>query len=208
MKPVNRIITNDRWSIKCPFKMDAEGITVHNTANDASALNEIGYMARNNNQVSFHYAIDDKHVVQGIPEDRNAWHAGDGREGNGNRTTIAIEICYSKSGGPLFDASEKLAAKFIASILARKGWGIERVHTHQKFSGKNCPHRTLELGWARFLDMIRGELKMEVLPDWERRIRNSGFSNEDEWILKFKQMLDSPQDKLDPWWREFIMKLK
>ena len=65
--------------------MIAEFIVVHNTANDASAANEIAYMIRNDNSTSFHYAIDDKEIVQGIPENRNAFHAGDGGKGNGNR---------------------------------------------------------------------------------------------------------------------------
>ena len=47
--------------------MNAEFITVHNTYNDASAENEIAYMIRNNNEVSFHIAVDDKEAVQGIP---------------------------------------------------------------------------------------------------------------------------------------------
>lgn len=51
-------------------------------------------MIGNNNEVSFHYAVDDVEVVQGIPENRNAWHAGDKGNGKGNREGIAIEICY------------------------------------------------------------------------------------------------------------------
>ena len=35
-------------------------------------------MISNDNQVSFHFAADDNEVVQGLPTDRNAWHAGDG----------------------------------------------------------------------------------------------------------------------------------
>ena len=45
-------------------------VVVHNTANDAPAANEIAYMIRNDNEVSFHYAVDDQEVVQGIPENR------------------------------------------------------------------------------------------------------------------------------------------
>ena len=45
--------------------------------------NEIAYMIKNNKQTSFHFAVDDKDVVQGIPENRNAWHCGDGN-GKGN----------------------------------------------------------------------------------------------------------------------------
>jgi len=137
--------------------MTPEFIVVHNTANDASARDEIAYMIGNNKQISFHYAIDDKEIVQGIPENRNAWHAGDGN-GPGNRKGIGIEICYSKSGGKRFEEAEKLAAKFIAFKLNVKGWGIDRVKKHQDFSGKYCPHRTLDMGWQRFLDMVKSEL--------------------------------------------------
>lgn len=152
------LVSTSKYKIKCPYSMKAEFIVVHNTANDASAADEIAYMIRNNNEVSFHYAIDNKQIVQGIPETRNAWHAGDGENGKGNRKGIAVEICYSKSGGAKFTAAEKLAAEFIASKLKEKGWGIDKVKKHKDFSGKNCPHRTISLGWQRFLDMVQAEL--------------------------------------------------
>ncbi|MBQ8429076.1 MAG: N-acetylmuramoyl-L-alanine amidase [Clostridia bacterium] len=149
----------DKKAVKFPHQMTPTRIVVHNTANDASANNEITYMNRNNNQVSFHFAVDDKEVVQGLPLDVNGWHAGDGAHGKGNREGIAVEICYSKSGGARFDAAERLAAQFIAQLLKQYGWGIDRVTKHQDYSGKYCPHRTLDRGWDRFLDMIRAELK-------------------------------------------------
>ena len=158
MKIVQNLVPASKYSIKCPHPMTPEFIVVHNTANDASARNEVAYMISNNNQVSFHYAVDDKEIVQGIPENRNAWHAGDGANGQGNRKGLSIEICYSKSGGQRFIEAEKLAAKFIAFKLNEKGWGIDRVKKHQDFSGKYCPHRTLDMGWQRFLDMVQTEL--------------------------------------------------
>ena len=57
---------SSKFGIKCPYPMKPEGITIHNTANDASAMSEVSYMIRNNNQVSFHEAIDDYRCVQGI----------------------------------------------------------------------------------------------------------------------------------------------
>lgn len=93
------MITKDKYSLKCPYKMTPTRIIVHNTANDASARNEIKYMESNNHSTSFHYVVDDKEVVQGIPLDRNSWNTGDGANGKGNREGISIEICYSKSGG-------------------------------------------------------------------------------------------------------------
>ena len=133
------LVSSDKYSIKCPNLMTAEFIVVHNTANDASASNEVAYMIRNDHQVSFHYAVDDQEVVQGLPINRNAWHAGDGNC-DGNRKGIAIEICYSKSGGTRFDNAEKNAAHFIATLLRGRGWGIEKVKKHQDFSHKYCPH--------------------------------------------------------------------
>lgn len=58
--------------------MKPKYITVHNTYNDAPAENEVNYMITNNNEVSFHVAVDDKQAIQGIPWERNAWACGDG----------------------------------------------------------------------------------------------------------------------------------
>ncbi|MDY0234657.1 MAG: N-acetylmuramoyl-L-alanine amidase [Gudongella sp.] len=81
-----------KYKLKSPYTMQAECYVVHNTANDASASNEIKYMISNDSQTSFHYAVDDKEIVQGIEENRNAWHAGDGGSGEGNRKGIGVEI--------------------------------------------------------------------------------------------------------------------
>lgn len=155
------LVNQSKYSIKCPYDLKQQFIVVHNTANDASAQNEIKYMINNNNQVSFHFAVDDQEIVQGVSLSKNAWHASDGTKANGgNMSGIAVEICYSKSGGPRFDGAEKNAAKFIAQLLKERNWGIDRVRKHQDFSGKYCPHRTLDLGWQRFLNMIQAELNV------------------------------------------------
>lgn len=151
------LVASENYSVKCPHSMTAEFIVVHNTANDATAENEVAYMIRNKNQVSFHYAVDDQEVVQGVPINRNTWHAGDGN-GEGNRKGISIEICYSKSGGTRFDQAEKNAAHFIATLLRERQWGIEKVKKHQDFRNKYCPHRTLDKGWNGFIQMIKSYL--------------------------------------------------
>ena len=153
------LVDASRYSIKSPYTMQPKYVVIHNTANDAPAANEVAYMLRNNNTVSFHYAVDDKEIVQGIPENRNAWHAGDGSTGKGNRYGISIEICWSKSGGAKFIAAEKNAAELAASILKRYGWGVDALKKHQDFNGKNCPHRTIALGWQRFVDMVAAHLE-------------------------------------------------
>ena len=158
MNIVKNLVSESKYSVKCPYAMTPEFIVVHNTANDASAQNEVKYMISNNNQVSFHFAVDDKEIVQGLPLDRNAWACGDGANGKGNREGIQIEICYSKNGGIRFENAEKNAAKFIAQLLKERGWGVDKVKKHQDFSNKYCPHRTLDKGWASFVNMIKDYL--------------------------------------------------
>ncbi|MEC1709822.1 N-acetylmuramoyl-L-alanine amidase family protein [Bacillus mojavensis] len=155
------LVPSSKYAIKCPYAMTAKYITFHNTANDASANNEITYMRNNNAEVSYHFAVDDKEVVQGIPVNRNAWHTGDGSGVNsGNRTSIGVEVCYSKSGGERYKKAETLAIKFIAQLLKERGWGVDRVKKHQEWSGKYCPHRVLDEGrWNEVKNKIAAELK-------------------------------------------------
>lgn len=146
---VNRFIPESKYKTKATYSMIPQSITIHNTWNDAAALSEVSYMTNNANMVSYHAAIDDLYAVQAIPFNRNAWHAGDGGNGKGNRTSIGIEICYSKSGGPKYAAAEENAVEYVAHILKDKGWGMDRVKWHRDWSGKNCPHRILDEGRAQ-----------------------------------------------------------
>lgn len=159
IKVKQSLVSSSKYNIKCPHSMNAEYITYHNTYNDAMAQSEINYMNSNNNQVSYHFAVDDKEVVQGLPLNRNGWHCGDGGSGTGNRKSIGVEVCYSKSGGSKYYAAEKLANKFIAQLLHERGWGIDRVKKHQDWSKKYCPHRILSEGrWNATLKDIQNEL--------------------------------------------------
>lgn len=162
IKIIKQIVPKSKYPLKCPYPMTAKFIVVHNTANDATAREEIAYMTKNNKDTSFHFACDDKEIVQGIYEGRNAWHAGDGRKGNGNRNGIAIEICYSKSGGTKFKKAEQNAVLLIADILKRHKLGIDKVTKHQQYSGKDCPHLTMQLGWDRFIKMVKVAMKPTV----------------------------------------------
>ena len=127
-------------------------------------MSEISYMIGNGNKCSFHVAVDNYRVVTGLPFDRSCYASGDGRHGSGNAHKIHIEICYSKSGGQRFEESEDMAVAYIAYLLKQYGWGIDRVFKHQDFANKYCPHRTLDLGWERFLNKIREQLGIQAQP--------------------------------------------
>ncbi len=148
------LVRADKFPLKCPHSLSPKYIVIHNTSNDAAARAEVAYMKNNNNATSFHFAVDDREIVQGIPENRNAFHAGDGSSGTGNRHGIAIEICYSKSGGEKFLSAEENAARLAAYLLKKYGLSISAVKKHQDFLGKYCPHRTLDMGWDRFIGKV------------------------------------------------------
>ncbi|QPA60708.1 N-acetylmuramoyl-L-alanine amidase family protein [Lysinibacillus sphaericus] len=177
-------LPSSKYSIKAPYTMVPQFITVHNTANDAPAANEISYMNSNNNQVSYHVAVDDKEVIQAIPFNRNAWHCGDGGGSTdpnalkkGNRRSIGIEICYSKTGGVRYGVAEENAVQYIAKLLKQYGWGIERVKKHQDWNGKYCPHRILsEDRWGSFLKRIEKAMKQK---------ESDKTTEKDDDIMKF-----------------------
>ena len=152
------MVSSSKYSIKCPYPMSPIGICIHNTANSASADAEVRYMIRNNNQVSYHVAVDEKEVIQAIPFNRNAWASGDGGNGTGNRKYIHIEICRSTGDVATFKKCEQNCAEYVAKLLKQYGWTIANIKQHHDFANKNCPHRTRELGWQRFLNMVQAEL--------------------------------------------------
>lgn len=173
----------NKISIKCPYDMDADCVVIHNTDNSASAEDEISYMHSNNDNTSFHFAVDENEIVQGIDLNRNTFNAGDGKDGRGNRKGISIEICRSyckkKVNGKWvadeerwkrdykakFEKAQRNAAELTAKLLKERGWGIDRVKKHQDFSGKYCPRRTLsDYGWQYFISLVQGYMKTESKP--------------------------------------------
>lgn len=165
------LVASSMYGTKCPYAMTPKKVTVHETDNNASAANEVAYMISNGNQTSFHVGIDEKEAVQGIPFSRNAWHAGDGKNGYGNRNTISFEICknYDPSRGTTNISGTQLAAynqakanavKVIAQVMIEQGISgtPSNVKTHNDWSGKLCPQKMLREGlWIPMRDQIIAE---------------------------------------------------
>ena len=157
MKIEERYISSSLYSVKSPYLMTPQYITIHNTANDASADNEYKFMTSTNakSTTGWHIVVDDVKAIYAIPLNRNSWHAGDGVNGTGNRKSIGIEICYSKSGGSRYNKAEENCVQLVASLLKKYGLSIDRVKKHQDWSGKKCPHRILDEGrWNSFKERI------------------------------------------------------
>ena len=158
VKIVQNWLPESKYYFKASYDMQPKGIIVHNTAGSASALEEANRMISNNSPISFHVVIDEKEAVECIPFSHNAWHAGDGGYGFANRNLIGIEIARSTSPQDLYLKAEANAVVYVAGVLKQYGWDVNRLYKHKQFSATACPHRTEELGWQRFIDLVQAEL--------------------------------------------------
>lgn len=139
------------------YAMKPEYITVHQTANtnvgaNAEVHNRFVYNGGGTYGVSFHFAVDDKEAWQNIPLTENAWHAGDGGSGTGNRKSIGIEICENSDGD--FNKAVANAAWLVRKLMKDYGIPITRVVPHKHWSGKNCPRRLLST-WDGFIAKVQ-----------------------------------------------------
>jgi len=131
-------------------------ITIHNTGNPnpgADAAAHARYMKGEEaqaRQVSWHFTVDDRTIIQSLPTNEIGWHAGPG-----NASSLGIEICMHE-GMDETEAYERAA--LLVAVLARK-YGIavpNGIRQHHDWTGKNCPSvlRASPDGWSHFLGMI------------------------------------------------------
>lgn len=155
MKVTQKIIPKSLWPLKCPHSMTPTYITIHNTANTASASQEINYLKNNSAATSCHIFVDESQAIQCLPLDRNGWHAGDGSNGEGNRRSIGIEICRSTDYTTGRHRQAMLnAATIVHQFMETYDIPLSHVVQHNHWSGKNCPHRIRSEGtWEWFLSL-------------------------------------------------------
>ncbi|MFF2480829.1 N-acetylmuramoyl-L-alanine amidase [Paenibacillus sp. NPDC058071] len=136
-------------------------ITVHDTANKGKGANAISHAAYLKSDraaalpVSWHFTVDDKRVVQHLPLTEHGWHAGDGGKGQGNLSSIGIEICENADGDRA--KAEQNAIVLIGDLLLQFKLPITSVVQHNRWSGKNCPHtfRSKPGSWETFIEYIK-----------------------------------------------------
>jgi len=155
---VQRIIPAGRKN-RPGTKRTPKWIVVHDTANPgANALDHANYLEKPTTEASWHYTVDDQRVVQHLPLDESAYHAGDGARGPGNLYGIGIEICEFKGDDAQARRAkaEENAAWLVARLLRQYGWGLDRVKQHYDFSPwkKDCP-RVLRPRWGKWLERVQ-----------------------------------------------------
>ncbi|MCR1921949.1 N-acetylmuramoyl-L-alanine amidase [Flavonifractor plautii] len=138
-------------------------ITIHETGNAAKGADAAAHgayldsAAGEDDLVSWHYTVDDHAIVQHLPGYETAYHAGDGKDGPGNTTSIGVEICVNAGGD--FEAAKANAASLVRLLMEEHGIPIDHVMQHNHWNGKDCPKtiRATTGGWEAFLALCRGK---------------------------------------------------
>ncbi len=135
-------------------------ITIHSTANHACTATAMqhsralctGAFSNRN----WHFSVDQYMVVQNLPLDETAWHAG---RAEGNNHSIGIEMCEAENRGDNHFRTWDRTAKLTAILMMKYKINLRRVVPHHHWTGKNCPSPLLDNGrpggkWAWFVSRI------------------------------------------------------
>lgn len=135
-------------------------LTIHSTANHSStatAMQHSRALCRGAfNNRNWHFTVDQYMVVQNIPLNETAWHAGTAA---GNHNSIGIEMCECENRGHNHFRTWDRTAKLTALLMMRYKINLRRVVPHYHWTGKNCPTPLLTNGrpgpkWAWFLSRV------------------------------------------------------
>ena len=141
-------------------------ITIHSTGNSSSvARGERAWLdsCENNRDASWHYVVGNGTVIQAIPEEEEAWHCG---ATEGNRHSISVEICESGDRRAVLET----AAAFVADLLEKYGWGVEKLKRHYDWTGKDCPRILINkkfvtggMNWSWFIKAVKDNMEGEMV---------------------------------------------
>lgn len=150
-------------------QFEKTSLTIHSTGNPASsAQNERDWLDNpsNRREASWHYVVDEKGVIQAIPDDEEAWHCGNTI---GNRFSIGLEIC---EGGDR-EKTLRNAVDFVVQKMKEYGFSLTDIVRHYDWTGKHCPRILMDkkyikdgMDWNWFLRKIEEALHVEQVYHW------------------------------------------
>ncbi len=155
-----RIMPRNARQRRSSRRMTPTFITIHSTANHACTATAMqhsralctGAFSNRN----WHFSVDQYMVVQNLPLNETAWHAG---RAEGNNHSIGIEMCEAENRGQNHFRTWDRTAKLAAILMMKYKINLRRVVTHYHWTGKNCPTPLLDNGrpgpkWAWFISRV------------------------------------------------------
>ena len=170
-----QLINNNRPKRKLK---ELRGIVIHWTANVSKGANAQAHYKYFNNAyrgASAHYFVDDKQVVQLIPDDEVAWHVGDSiklsrlpirakyvpKGGNPNDYFIGVEMCMNADSDQQRVINSTV--QLVTTLMMKYGLTKDQVVRHYDITGKDCPKMfvpvvtggvVLEHAWLAFKGLL------------------------------------------------------
>ena len=132
-------------------------IVIHYTGDSgATAENEGRYFAGANRNASAHYFVDAKEIVQSVPDDCRAFHAGNKAM---NDRSIGVEMCCFQDARGLWYipcATLTKTRELVGYLMAKYKIPKSCILRHYDVTGKRCPEPFVRepQQWADFLNGI------------------------------------------------------
>lgn len=176
--------------LKTYIVLTPEGMCWHWTANlrqGAGAENHWKYW--HNAEVGGHYVVDDRAIIQCVPDTEIIWHAGGGTTtdyarkkypAGTNASLMGVELCVNSDGD--WNKTYQNAVHLGAVKCIEYGWSPHKnFERHYDCTGKDCPRMWTPYvpggneTWQRFLDDVEAEIKrikggIKEVPQWKKDI--------------------------------------
>lgn len=166
MRITERIVSNGHGSLSPKY------LAIHETANrGATAGNHVKYWMTND-AYAVHYVADWTGLVfHTVPDDRLCWHVG-----GGNAYCVGIELCHATNVEDFIEVW-RTGVEFAAYYLAMRGWGIDRLISHNDArlrwggtdhtdpagaDGKSGYFGEFGHTWAEFVEEVRERLEGDM----------------------------------------------
>lgn len=190
------LLTNHNRSMKKLLKL--KGIVMHWTANEAVGANAIAnrnYFNSTQRSCSAHYIVDDKKIINCVPDNEIAYHVGaqsythlghELLEGpySPNFFLIGIEMCVNSDGD--WKLTYKNSAELAAELLNKHNLSIDNLYRHFDITGKDCPKMMLSTSiWSAFKSNVKDELDKKICKTtFKRNLMLTSSGNEVKTLQK------------------------
>ena len=176
--PTSRPAMRDKMGYRL---REVRAVVMHWTANTdrgAHALANRNYFNLGLRPASAHYVVDDRSIVQCLPDNEVGFHVGakrylpegkalmEGGKLNPNFYTLGIEMCVNKDGN--WEETYKNSVELAAFLILKHRPPAGKLLRHFDITGKDCPKMMLEeTPWKEFnthvaicmIDLDRGIMR-------------------------------------------------
>lgn len=148
-----------KWNKKARpgYKIVPKTMTVHNTGNKSKGANadmHTRYVDSEHGYSSWQFTVGENIIYQELGIYEEAYHAGDGKNGPGNKTSLAMELVEVGNWNDVRKNSLLLMKALYDCAPSLERNKSKVLVPHQKWTNKYCPRVILDEkgGFARYIE--------------------------------------------------------